>query len=135
MIELRTGGSVPIAPSPGRPRQGLGRDREGEMRSLSRHGGTGTQIQPLTTHLPQGIGTALGGGSLLCLPRAALGIHHGPERRQQDLAGLRIEVSVHPHHAAEGGGGMQAPSCPKLRLGIGTGLRGDRLAPVPHHPG
>ena len=95
MIELRTGGensactparelchrrrdapelsSVGSAPgsSARRPRQGLRRDREGEMRSLCRNGGTGCEIQPLTTDLSQGIGTSLGGGSLVFLSRAS----------------------------------------------------------------
>jgi hypothetical protein len=76
------------------------------MRSLSRDGGTGSEIQPLTADLSQGIGTSLGGGTVLCLPRASLGVHHGSERGQQDLAGLRIKVPVHPHHACKGGGGV-----------------------------
>ncbi len=105
------------------------------MRSLSSNGGTGCEVQPLTTDLSQGIGTSLGGGSLVFLSRSSLGVHHGSERRQQDLAGLRIKVPVHPHHACEGGGGVQAPTCPELRLGVCTGLCGDRLAPVPHDPG
>ena len=92
MIELRTAGSGALIRTARRPRQGLGRDREGEMRSLSGHSGTGCEIQPLTAHLSQGIGPSLGGGSLVFLFRSALGVHHGSERREQDLAGLRIEV-------------------------------------------
>jgi hypothetical protein len=38
-------------------------------------------------------------------PRLAFfGIEHVSERGDQDLAGLGIEVAVHPHHALEGGG-------------------------------
>ena len=37
-----------------------------------------------------------------------VGVHHGAQRGEEHLPGLGVEVAVHPDHAAEGGGHVEA---------------------------
>jgi hypothetical protein len=105
------------------------------MRSLCGHGRTGCQVQPLTTDLPQGIGTSLGERAVVFVCRAGLGVHHRSQGGEQCLPCLGIQVPVHPHHATQGGRGGKTPARPELGLSIRACLGLDRLAPVPHDPG
>ena len=59
-------------------------------------------------------------------------IDHASKRGDQDLAGLGVEVAVHPHHALEGGGDVETP---KLEDMLGILFRPaviDGLPPVGH---
>ena len=40
--------------------------------------------------------------------RVRVGVHHGAQRGEEHLPGLGVEVAVHPDHAAEGGGHVEA---------------------------
>ena len=104
------------APEPGvgrRPSRVCKVHGDGDVGTLATHLRTIGPVQPLPADLTQGIGPSLRGGALVCCA-SHLPIAHGPKGGDDRLSGLGIEVAVHPDHARERRGDVQAPSFVRL---------------------
>jgi len=109
-----------LAPEAGTSLERLQVHGDGDAGALTRYERPVRRIQPPPADLTQGIGPSLGKGPAVGPRLTLFGIEHASERGDQDLAGLGVEVAVHPHHALEGGGDVETP---KLERMIGILLR------------
>ena len=107
-------------------------DRDRDMRSFGRHGGTVRQVQPLTTDLTERVGPTLRRRAATSDPTWLP--HRRPRRApSQRLAALRNEVAIETNHAVERARGMEPATGAHRIVAIDVLLALDPFAPQCRH--
>src|SRR5215211_3632481 len=86
-------------------------DRDHHVRALAADGRTLARGEPLATDLAERIGSALRGrAKVWSARRTRLGVHLRPDRGDEPLAALRVQLGPHGRYAVLGGADVQAPA-------------------------
>jgi hypothetical protein len=122
------------------PSQRVEVDRDHQVGEFAGDRGPGRGGQPLPAHLAERVGPPLrGGAQIRSSAGACLRVGHRSERGDQGLPGLRVQIAVHAHHPAPGGGDEQTPPLEPTVLVLqrplaigGDSPGGDHVAELAH---